>query len=87
MRSIPAREIKRCGISAVDKLLDEGPVHVIKNDVPRYVIMTELHYEELLEARDDALVARAQWGMAEVASGGGRRVTAEEIAQELGLTE
>ena len=57
MRTIPAREIKRCGISVVDTLLNEGPVHVIKNDRPTYVIMTEAHYEELVEAFEDANVA------------------------------
>ena len=38
MNSIPAKEIKRRGISAVDKLLKKGPVHVIKNNRPAYVI-------------------------------------------------
>jgi hypothetical protein len=45
MRTIPAREIKRRGISAVDEQLEEGPVHVI---------MTEAHYAELREAFQDA---------------------------------
>ena len=50
MNSIPAQEIKRCGISAIDDALREGPVHVIKNNRPQYVVMTEERFEELLEA-------------------------------------
>jgi len=85
VRTIPAREIKRCGISVVDKILEEGPVHVIKNDRPTYVIMTEAHYEELREAWEDAEVARTQWALDEVASGRARRTTAQELIDEFGL--
>ncbi len=49
MKTIPARDIKRRGISAVDKALKEGPVHVIKNDQPTYVILDEDQYQNLLE--------------------------------------
>jgi len=39
MRTIAAQEIKKRGISAVDDVLKEGPVHVIKNNQPRYVVL------------------------------------------------
>ena len=51
MNTISASEIKRCGISAVDELLDKGPVHVIKNNRRRYVVLTEEAYQELTAAR------------------------------------
>ncbi len=51
MNSIPAQEIKRRGISAVDEALREGPVHIIKNNRPRYVVLSEERFEELLEAQ------------------------------------
>lgn len=54
MNSIPAQEIKRRGISAVDEALREGPVHVIKNNRPSYVVLTEAAFEELLRAQQDA---------------------------------
>ena len=54
MNSIPAQEIKRRGISAVDEALREGPVHVIKNNRPSYVVLTEAAFEELLQAQRDA---------------------------------
>ncbi len=54
MNSIPAHEIKRRGISAVDEALREGPVHVIKNNRPQYVVLTEERFAEMLEAQSSA---------------------------------
>jgi len=51
MHTIPAEEIKRRGISALDEMLKEGPVQVIKNNRPRYVVMTEEDYARLTERR------------------------------------
>ena len=45
MRTIPAREVKRRGIGAVDEMIDEGPMHVIHNDRPISVIITEAQYD------------------------------------------
>lgn len=50
MNTIPAQEIKRRGISAVDQALKKGPVHVIKNNQPMYVILTEEEYKRLADA-------------------------------------
>ena len=58
MNSIPAQDIKRRGISAVDEALRNGPVHVIKNNRPSYVVLTEAAYAELLESSQDAARAR-----------------------------
>jgi PHD/YefM family antitoxin component YafN of YafNO toxin-antitoxin module len=55
MNSIPAQEIKRRGISAVDEALRDGPVHIIKNNRPRYVVLSEERFEELLEAQQEAV--------------------------------
>ena len=54
MNNIPAQEIKRCGISAVDDALRQGPVHIIKNNRPQDVVLTEEHYTDLLEAQASA---------------------------------
>lgn len=56
MNSILAQELKRRGISAVDEALRLGPVHVVKNNRPRYVVLTEERYQELLQ--DQASAAR-----------------------------
>jgi len=52
------QEIKRRGIGAVDDLLAEGPVHVITRNEPRYVVMDECRYQELVDAYHEAYVAR-----------------------------
>ena len=83
MRTIPAREIKRRGISAVDEQLREGPVHVIKNDEPSYVVMTEAHYCTLVEDHEQAMLARVREPEADVAAGRMRRGTVEEIITAL----
>ncbi|HLZ69110.1 MAG TPA: prevent-host-death protein [Dehalococcoidia bacterium] len=87
MNTIPAREIKRRGISAVDELLKCGPVHVIKNDSPSYVIMDEVRYRDLIDAEEEAGFARIKESMAEVKAGLARPMTAEELIAEFGLDE
>lgn len=83
MNTIPAREIKRRGITAVDEALKDGPVHVIKNDCPAYVIMDEARYRDLLEAEHEAYVARVRESLAEYTAGNVRSGTVEELMAEL----
>jgi len=87
VKTIPAREIKRRGIGALDAELREGPIHVIKNDKPCYVIMTEEHYEELVEDQREAEIARIKASMADVKAGRVRRVTAQQLIDEYGLED
>ena len=51
MKTIAAQEIKRRGISAVDELLQEGPVQIIKQNRPRYVVLGIEAYLELVAGR------------------------------------
>lgn len=87
MQTIPAREIKRCGISAVDEALQEGPVHVIRNDRLSYVILSEEHYRELLEDSREATIARVRASLEDVKAGRVRYSTAQEMIDELGLKD
>jgi len=87
MNTIPAREIKRRGITAVDEALKNGPVHVIKNDCPAYVIMDEVRYRDLLEAEHEAYLVRVRASLAEYEAGLGRTVTVDELMAELGPDE
>ncbi|HBA40458.1 MAG: prevent-host-death protein [Deltaproteobacteria bacterium RIFCSPLOWO2_02_56_12] len=87
MRTIAAREIKRRGIGAVEEALKEGPVHIIKNDRPRFVVLDEEDYRELLEAQEQAYVARVKASLEDVKSGRVRRVTAKKLIDELGLED
>ena len=73
MNAVAAQDIKRKGISAVDKALKEGPVHVIKNNQPQYVVMTEVRYRELIEAEDEAYNARTRKSLEDVKAGRVRR--------------
>lgn len=87
MRTIAAREIKRRGIGAVEEALKEGPVHIIKNDRPRFVVLDEEDYRELLEAQEQAYVARVKASLEDVKSRRVRRVTAKKLIEELGLED
>lgn len=73
MNTLAAQEIKRKGISAVDEALKEGPVHVIKNNQPQYVVLSEERYRELIEAEDEAYIARVRASLEDVKAGRVRR--------------
>jgi PHD/YefM family antitoxin component YafN of YafNO toxin-antitoxin module len=47
MNIIPAQEIKRRGIAAVDDVIDKGDVHVIRNNQPQYVVLSQDRYQAL----------------------------------------
>jgi PHD/YefM family antitoxin component YafN of YafNO toxin-antitoxin module len=73
MNAIAAQDIKKRGISAVDEALKEGPVHVIKNNQPRYVVLSEERYRDLLAAEDEAYIARVRASLEDVKAGRVRR--------------
>jgi len=50
MNTIAANELKRHGITAIEKLLVKGPVHVIKRNHPACVVLSEDEYERLMQA-------------------------------------
>jgi hypothetical protein len=85
MQTIPAREIKRHGISAVDDLIKAGPVHVIQDDRPTYVILDEAHFQELVEAQEETFRARLAASLDDLQAGRIRRSTAQEIIDEFDL--
>ena len=41
MRTLSAREIKRRGVAAIEELLGQGPVHILKNNHPACVVLSE----------------------------------------------
>ncbi len=87
MNTIAAQEIKRKGISAVDEALKEGPVHIIKNNQPQYVVMTEARYRDLIEAEDEAYMVRVRKSLEDVKAGRVWRGTAENLIRELELED
>ena len=69
MNVIPAQEIKRRGIAAVDEALTRGPVHVIRNNRPQYVVLTEERYQELVEAQEELALARIKASLEDAKAG------------------
>ena len=66
MNIIPAQEIKRKGIAAVDEALMLSPVHVIKNNRPQYVVLTESSYQALLESQQELTLSRIKASLEDV---------------------
>ena len=86
MNTIPAQELKRRGIAAVDDLIEKGDVHVIRNNRPEYVILSEERYRELVAEAEEAYVARVKASLEDVKAGRVRRfASADELLQALDL--
>lgn len=51
MNTIPASEVKRRGVAALEDAVKKGPVHVIKNNRPALVVLSEEDYARLTGAR------------------------------------
>jgi PHD/YefM family antitoxin component YafN of YafNO toxin-antitoxin module len=80
MNSLPAQEIKRRGIAAVDDVIAKGDVHIIRNNQPQYVILSEARYQELVAEANEAYMARVKAALEDVKAG---RVTTFATAVDL----
>ena len=87
MKSIPAQEIKRRGAAALDEAIKDGPVHVIRNNRPMYVVLSEERYRELLAVEDDACSARLKTSLEDLKRGRVKKGSAEDLIKELGLND
>lgn len=85
MNTIPAQEIKRRGIAAVEELIATGDVHVIRNNRPEYVVLSEARYQELVAEAEEAYVARVKASLQDVKAGRVKRGSAADLIKELGL--
>jgi len=84
MNSLPAQEIKRRGLAAVDEVIDNGDVHVIRNNQPQYVILSEARYQELVAEANESYLARVKAALQDVKSGKVQRfATADALLQVL----
>lgn len=64
--------------------LQTGPVHIVEQGQPRYVVLTEQRYQDLLEAEDEAYLARVQASLADVEAGRVRHFdSVDELMQAL----
>ncbi len=80
MNLIAAQEIKRRGIGAVDNLLAKGPVGIVKNNRPRYVVIEGAEFDAMLDELAQARLAASE---ADLKAGRIRRGTAAELMTEL----
>lgn len=88
MNTIPAQEIKRRGIAAVDELIAKGDVHVIRNNQPQYVVLSEERYQELVAEANEAYLARVRASLEDVKDGRVRKFrTANDLLKALETDE
>ncbi len=88
MNSIPAQEIKRRGIMAVDDFLDKGDVHVIRNNKPEYVVLTEERYQALVAEAHESYLARVRTSLVDVKAGRVEKfATADDLLRALDAEE
>lgn len=87
MNAIPAQEIKRRGIAAVDDLIAKGDLHVIRNNQPQYVVLSEERYRELREAEQEAHYARVRESLQDLKEGKVTRGTADDLINALKLED
>ena len=80
MNIIAAQEIKRRGMAAVDHLLDQGPVRIVKNNRPRYVVMNGTEFDTMMNDLAEARLAASE---ADLKAGRIRKGTAAHLMAEL----
>jgi len=83
VNTIPAFEIKRRGISIVDDQIESGPVHVIKNNRPQYVVMSEDRYQAMIDNLNEARELRIKASLEEAVAGQTRQGSAEALIREI----
>lgn len=88
MNTIPAQEIKRRGIAAVDEVIAMGDVHIIRNNQPQYVVLSEERYQELVAEANEAYVARVRASLEDVKAGRVKKFrTAADLLKALDADE
>src|SRR6185369_13742141 len=84
MNTIPAQDIKRRGIAAVDDIIANGDVHVIRNNQPQYVVLSEERYQELVAEANEAYLARVRTSLEDVKAGRVKKfTTADDLLKAL----
>ena len=88
MNTIPAQEIKRRGIAAVDEAIVKGDVHLIRNNQPQYVVLSEERYQDLIVAEQEAHYARVRTALEDVKAGNVQKfTTADDLLKALSVDE
>jgi PHD/YefM family antitoxin component YafN of YafNO toxin-antitoxin module len=69
MNTLSAQELKRRGLAAVDEKIADGDLHVIRNNQPQYVVLSEERYRELIAEAQEGYLARVKTALEEVRAG------------------
>ena len=77
--TMPAQEIKRRGMSALNASLAHGPVWVVSNNTPKYVVMFADDFKRM---RHEAFVNECLRSEAEYRAGHFKRTTPSELMSE-----
>ena len=78
--TIPAQEIKRRGMSVLNEKLASGPVWVISNNTPKYVV---LFADDFRRMRHEAFVAETLQSKADYEAGNYKVGTAKELMADI----
>ena len=78
--TMPAQEIKRRGMSALNADLKDGPVYVISGNKPKYVVLLA---EDFKRMRHEAFVRQCNEAMAEWRAGNCKSGTVEELMADI----
>jgi PHD/YefM family antitoxin component YafN of YafNO toxin-antitoxin module len=80
MNMVAVQEIKRRGMTALDTLLERGPVQIVKNNKPRYVVMNEAEFDAMMSDLAEARLAASE---ADLKAGRVRKGTSADLMAEL----
>jgi PHD/YefM family antitoxin component YafN of YafNO toxin-antitoxin module len=83
MNTLAANELKRHGMSAIERCLRDGPVHIIKRNRPVCVVLAEADYRQLQEAAEAARSNRTGSVMEWFASYVPGTATKEQLDEQL----
>lgn len=69
--TLPAGEIKRRGLAAIEECLRHGPVHILKRNKAAAVVMSEEDYQRLVGAQPSGRTGMTalQWLLAQPTTG------------------
>lgn len=88
MNTIPAQELKRRGLAAVDEIISKGDVHVIRNNQPQYVVLSEERYQQLVAEAQEAYLTRVRSSLEDVKAGRVRKfATVDDLLKVLDADE
>lgn len=83
MITLTLDDIQNYGFSLLDKDLQKGPVHIVKNKHPKYVVLTEKQYKELLANEQKAYLVRVQKSLKDLKQGKFKQGNIKDLIKEL----